>query len=229
MTTHTSPRPRSASWARPPLRRLAAGAALLLLLGACGSDDEPEPDDLAPAASSTSSSVAPSPSSEAEPASDELINPCDPAADPAETAVEGDVASFETPVLDVVALESRFVGVPPVLPTGPYGFRLVGAGDEFHELALIRVKAGEDRSVRQLIDATEAGGKADYRYLGGVVACPGLVSPEPLGVELEPGRYAMVDLVPVGTTPDLEGEDLLAAYENPSHYTQGMIAEFRVR
>lgn len=153
------------------------------------------------------------------------VNPCSPDATPEETALEGGPPVEGATIHDIRAVEYRFDGVPETITAGPHGFRLIGAGEELHELALVRV--GDDRPIDDLLNLPEPEQQTAIPYLGGVTACPGTTS-EPLGAELEPGRYALLCFVPVGTTPDLRGDDLLEAYEHAPHYTEGMIAEIVV-
>ncbi|MBA2281914.1 MAG: hypothetical protein H0W25_11890 [Acidimicrobiia bacterium] len=154
------------------------------------------------------------------------VNPCSPEAPAEETALEGEPAAPGAPITDVVAVDYAFEGVPETLPSGEHGFTLSGTGDEFHELALVRVD--DDRPVEEIFDLPESEQEAISEYLGGITACPGETSAEPLGASLEPGRYVLVCFVPVGTTPDLRGDALPAAYENPPHFTEGMVAELTV-
>ncbi len=182
-----------------------------MLAVACGDDNPP----------SANGSVTTVAEGEAE-----EINPCSPEAPPEETALEGDPVAVGAPITDIVATEYRFDEVPATLPAGPHGFRLIGEGEEFHELALIRVD--DDRPVVDLLELSEDEQEEATTYIGGVTACPGKTSPEALGVDLEPGRYTLLCFVPVGTSPDLEGDDLLDAYENDPHFTEGMVAEFTV-
>ncbi len=185
---------------------MCSALALAAGFGACGDDDKK--------AASPPTTVG------------ETINPCSPEADPEETALEGDAAPVGATIHHIRGLEYRFDGVPQRLPAGPHGFRLVGAGAEFHEMALVRVES--DRPVTELLDLPEKEQEKVIPYLGGVTACPGTTSAEAVGGNLTPGRYALVCFIPVGTTPDLRGADLLAAYEHAPHFTEGMIAEFTV-
>ncbi len=202
----------------PFLRTTAVALLMLSVLVACGDDSTNR------AESPSASSASPSTSNDT---TEEVINPCSPEASPDETALEGETAAPGTPMVDVKAHDEGYRGVPATLPAGPRGFRLVGAGDEFHEMALIRLQEGEKRSVLDLLDLHESTNKDPFEYVGGVTACPGDTS-EALGADLTPGRYALVCFVPAGTTPDLEGPELLAVYERPPHYQTGMLAEFVV-
>lgn len=156
---------------------------------------------------------------------EEDVNPCSPDAPPEETALEGESPTAGATIHDIRAVEYRFEDVPETLAAGQHGFRLIGAGEEFHELALVRVE--DDRLIEELLDLPESEQETAIPYLGGVTACPGTTS-EALGAELEPGRYALLCFVPVGTTPDLRSDYLLAAYENAPHFTEGMLAEITV-
>lgn len=202
----------------PTVPTVLVAAGLFASLAACG-DDDPTP-------SATAEATATSPPTSASEPADEEINPCSPEAPDEAVGLEGDPAEPGAPVIDVVAVEYAFEGVPATLPAGPHGFRLIGEGEEFHELALVRVD--DERPLAELLELPEDEQEEVTTYVGGVTACPQETSPEPLGADLTPGRYALLCFVPVGTTPDLEGDDLLAAYENAPHFVEGMVAEFSV-
>lgn len=189
---------------------LLLAAVASFAVAACGNDD--------PAAGGATTTTAAQETEEA-------VNPCSPEAPPEETALEGEPPAAGATIHDIRAVEYRFEDVPKTLPAGPHGFRVVGAGAEFHELALVRVE--DDRPIEELLDLPEEEQEKAIPYLGGVTACPGKTS-EALGAELSPGRYAFICFVPVGTTPDLRGADLLAAYEHAPHFAEGMVAEITV-
>ena len=191
-----------------PILFMAAGISLLA--GGCADDSKPN------ANSST----------EAAATEDEPVNPCAPEADAEGTAVEGSKAPGDAVIHDITAVEYEFQGAPSRLPAGPHGFRLRSAGTEFHELALVRVES--DRPVTELLELSEEEQEKAMPYVGGVTACPGATSPEAVGGVLEPGRYALLCFVPVGTTPQLRGKELLQAYENEPHLAHGMVAEITV-
>jgi hypothetical protein len=193
---------------RVPILFLIAG--ITLVAASCA--DPPQP---------RSDSAAGAGPSEKAPA-----NPCGPDADEEGSAVEGSKAPEDATIHDVTAVEYEFQGAPTRLAAGPHGFRLVSAGEEFHELALVRVDS--DQPVSDLLELPEDEQAKVMPYIGGVTACPGETSPDAVGGFLQPGRYALLCFVPTGTRPDLRGKDLLAAYENPPHFTHGMVAEILV-
>ena len=192
---------------RVPILFLAAGITL-----ASASCDESKPKDDA---------AASAPSTEEEP-----VNPCAPGADEEGSAVEGSKAPEGATIHDITAVEYEFRAAPAHLAPGPHGFRLVSAGKEFHELALVRVES--DRPVSELLELSEKEQEKLLPYIGGVTACPGKTSQDAVGGVLAPGRYALLCFVPVGTTADLRGKALLAAYEHAPHFTHGMVAEILV-
>lgn len=202
----------------PTVPTVLVAAGLFASLAACG-DDDPTP-------SATADATTTSPPTSAAGSADEEIKPCSSEAPAEAVGLEGDPAEPGAPIVDVVAVEYAFEGVPATLPAGPHGFRLIGEGEEFHELALLRVD--DERPIAELLELPEEEQEEVSTYIGGITACPQETSPEALGATLTPGRYALVCFVPVGTTPELRGDDLLAAYENAPHFAEGMVAELTV-
>lgn len=206
-------------------RRFAGVAVLVsILTAACADNNEGR----SPNAGDQGDEVSTEPTADDRAGGDDLpVNPCSPDAPAEETGLEGNPPKRGATIVAVSGHEYRFGGLDDSYPAGEYGFTLEGAGNEFHELALIRIADPERRSVAELLELPEDESEAVTEYVGGVTACPGSTS-EALGASLEPGRYALVCFVPVGTTPELEGAELAEAYENAPHFTEGMAHEFEV-
>lgn len=154
-------------------------------------------------------------------------NPCGPNAEAEDMGVEGRVPAPEAKVVDVTATDYAFEALETQYSPGEYGFRLLNKGQEFHELALVKVLDAQNRPVEELLSLPEPEQEAALEYIGGTVACPGQTS-ESVGAALKPGDYAVVCFVNVGLTPELpdtEQEDLM---KNPTHYSKGMLTEFVV-
>lgn len=191
-------------------------------LTGCGTDDAassapaPEP----------SSAAATGPTADEQSESEELRNPCDPEAPAEDLGLEGSPAPAGARIIAVTSLDHAFVGVPTRLEPGAYGFTLTGGDEELHELALVRRL--DDRPVEEAAALPGREQRRALEYLGGVTACPGETSPDPVGGVLGPGSYALICFIPLGTTTELEGEALLEAYGNDPHYTVGEVAVFEV-
>jgi hypothetical protein len=99
------------------------------------------------------------------------------------------------------------------------GFRFSNEGDEFHEMAIFRVKGD-----KPLAELSEEEAAERVVFVGLASAAPG--ESDAMFVRLKkPGRYAMVCSVPIGATTEEEAERA----EGPPHYTEGMLEEFRVK
>lgn len=208
-------------------RRVLAGLAVLTLTtiaAACGDDD----DDRA-AAPPTSTTTPASPTTEVVSTDehDGPVNPCDPSAPEDALALEGDRPAPDAVLVEVTAVDHEFLGIEPSYEPGQYGFRMTNEGDEVHEMAVLRIRDGETRTLDELLQLPESEAQQVTTYLGGAVACPGQTA-DPLGLELVPGRYVAMCFIPSGLTPDVpstaEGFDGLGA----PHFAQGMATEFRV-
>ena len=156
---------------------------------------------------------------------EEFENPCARDAPPEASALEGERPKEGATIVAVTGVEYAFQGIQDQYPAGNYGFELTNSGQQVHEIALVKVKAGETRSIAELMQLPEEEQEQAAEYVGGTVACPGDKA-EALGVELQSGRYSMVCFIPVGFTPETteqQAEDL-----GPPHFTQGMVKDFTV-
>lgn len=206
-TTHTT----------PTRRRAALAASCLLVLGlaaACGDDDD-----------STSSA----------------------AGDTTTTAVEGDATgtgheaaddSGDHPeVVEVTAVDYGFEGLPDMVPAGTR-LSLTNDGDEPHELVAMRIPDAETRSVEELLQLPQPelmavlGADAEPATVilsaHGTTDTPGAVVGD--GTLTEPGRYAIVCFLPVGSDDSILDPEADGPPESdaPPHITQGMFAELVV-
>ena len=127
--------------------------------------------------------------------------------------------------VDVTATEYAFDGIAESVPAGTTVFRFDNAGQEFHEVALMKVADGETRSAEELLALPEEEAMAVVTPAGFVFAPPGMGSY--ITAELEPGRYVALCFVPVGATPEaMAAGDALA--DAAPHFTHGMVTEFQV-
>jgi hypothetical protein len=128
--------------------------------------------------------------------------------------------------IDATAKDFEFEDVPDELEPGVALVRLTNEGDEFHEIAVFKIKDGEDRSIEDLLALPEEEAQELATAVGSTFAAPdkqGYTT-----IDLEPGRYGIVCFVPTGATPAaLESGEL--DEEAPPHFTKGMHGEFEVK
>jgi plastocyanin len=187
-------------------RRVAIGAACLITaigLSACGDDETAED---VPAATTAAAE--------------------DPTEDPTEEP------TGETIV--VTAVDYRFEGLPETVPAGTK-LSLVNEGGEPHELVAMRIPDDETRSIEELIKLPEeelgaifgAGEPATVILAAtGQTDLPGAVVGD--GTLSEPGRYAVVCFLPVGSDDSILESDGPPQGEAPPHAIHGMVAEVTV-
>lgn len=125
--------------------------------------------------------------------------------------------------VDVTATEYAFEGVPATSEGGPTSFEFDNDGAELHEMVLLRKRDGVTESFEELLQLPQEEAMSKVEFAGVAFAAPG----EQDGVnyvvtDLQPGEYAMVCFIPVGTTSEESFGD------GPPHFTQGMLAEFTV-
>jgi hypothetical protein len=125
--------------------------------------------------------------------------------------------------VSVTAVEYAFQGVPEMLEAGQTAFSFANDGGELHELAIFRINDGVETPLEELLQLPEEQQMRMSTPIGFGFAPPG--DSDNLFLDLEPGRYAMLCFLPVGSTPESDEEQVA---ENPPHFTQGMVAEFTV-
>jgi uncharacterized cupredoxin-like copper-binding protein len=132
-----------------------------------------------------------------------------------------DQCGFKT--VTVTAREYEFEGIPKTLRTGTVVFELQNEGSEVHEMAFGRIKG--DASLEALLELPEEERSRLNRIqeLGLRALAPPGESDVALVTFTRPGRYSIVDFVPVGTT------SLEADADGPPHHDEGMFAQFRVK
>jgi uncharacterized cupredoxin-like copper-binding protein len=120
-----------------------------------------------------------------------------------------DVQSTEVSLIDY-----GFEGLPGEVPAGLNVFVLENAGEEDHEMVLLK-KNDPEQSAEDILALPEEEAMQATTFVGFGMAAVG--ESGALDVNLEPGSYIAVCFFPVGG-----GED------GPPHFTEGMVAEFTV-
>jgi hypothetical protein len=127
--------------------------------------------------------------------------------------------------LDVTATNYKFDGIADSVSAGTTVMTFDNKGTEFHEMALVRIDEGEERSLEELLALPEDEVDSLITEKGFVLAPPGAQTYTT--ADLDPGRYVAICFVPVGATPEaLESGATLN--EEDGHFMHGMVAEFEV-
>jgi plastocyanin len=140
-------------------------------------------------------------------------------------------------VVEITAVDWGFEGLPESVEAGTK-LSLTNEGDEPHELVAIRIPDDEDRPVSELVQLPEDeladafGGEPMPTTVilaaTGSTDTPGAVMGD--GTLTEPGRYAIVCFLPLGSDdsildPEADGPP---ESDSPPHVSQGMFAELTV-
>lgn len=167
-----------------------------------------------------------------------VLAACGTGAEPTTTTVAPTTTTTRPPIVEVTATDYAFVGLPASVPAGT-GFRLVNESTtEVHELVAIRLPDDETRPVADLVQLPPEELGAFFPLVETVIIAP--PAEEGFAVEgdgslAEPGRYALICVIPTGADP---AEYLAAAAESeggppdvaggPPHIVNGMFAEIEV-
>jgi hypothetical protein len=147
----------------------------------------------------------------------------------------------EPATYNVAGVDYAFEGVPETVAAGS-DFTLTNeSAVEVHEIVLVRLPDGEDRSVEELLQLPPDDlMPLMMPGLVGVSAAPplaeGMVVHGTMTVN-EPGRYAMLCFIPTGADPDefmaaaaaAEGDGPPDVPGGPPHTVHGMFAQFTVQ
>lgn len=125
-------------------------------------------------------------------------------------------------VVEFTAVDYSYEGVPTSLAPGQTSFVMTNESEsgEAHEFALVKLRDDAELPLEEILALPEA--EADQyveTFAAGVFAPADRTSGSV--VDLEPGRWAYVCFLPVGST---EGED----GDGPPHFVEGMAGEFTV-
>lgn len=159
-------------------------------------------------------------------------------------------------VVDVLATEYQFGGLPSEVPAGPTVIRLTNEGEELHEIVLVQRLEGTTETAEELLALPEEEAFSKVAFINAAFAMPG--ESGAFVADLAPGDYIAVCFIPVGTTPEVFAEMMAApegtgmppmdsgmdmgsepagtevagsapaGSEPRAHYMEGMVQEFTV-
>lgn len=154
--------------------------------------------------------------------------------EPTTTTVAVDAEETEGETIEVTAVEYGFEGLPESVPAGTK-LSLRNDGAEPHELVAMRIPDEETRSLEELLQLPEeelgalfgaAEPAAVLLAAHGQTDVPGAVVGD--GTLTEPGRYAIVCFLPVGSDDSVLEAEGPPQSDAPPHAVQGMWAELLV-
>lgn len=123
---------------------------------------------------------------------------------------------------DAVATDYAFSGIEESYEPGPLSIDLTNAGDEVHELLVLKVKDGVEETAEELIQLSEEEAFAKVDFAGAIdPIAPG--DDDYVVIDLEPGRYVVSCFLPEGAV-DMDHLDA----EGMPHALSGMVAELTV-
>lgn len=213
--------------ARPALILVAATAMVGAV--ACGEDEEPEADATTAATTEATATTA---ATEAATATAEATEEATATSEATETA------SGES--IEVTGVDYAFEGLPETIEAGTTLTFVNGSEGEFHEMVVIAIPDGEERSVEELVALPPEESDAIFANVEPAlvaVAMPGEPGMPVLGdgTISEAGRYAVVCFIPTGADPEAVAAAMQSGGEGPPeleggapHVANGMWAELTV-
>lgn len=130
----------------------------------------------------------------------------------------GENCDVET--LDVTAVDYGFEGLPDELSTGYTVVTFTNEGQEQHEMFALRFNDGTTESLEEIVELPEDEVFSKITPVNATWALPGTSDTVSWNLT-EPGRYAIVCFIPVGSVGESEGD-------GPPHFAEGMVREFTV-
>ena len=140
-------------------------------------------------------------------------------------------------MIEVIAADYRFEGLPDTIEAGTR-LSVENEGREPHELVAMRIPDSETRSVEELLALPQEelfavfGGEPEPATV--ILAAPGETdTPGPVvgdGTLSEPGRYAILCFIPVGSDPSVLDPEAEGPPQSdaPPHAVHGMWDEVTV-
>jgi hypothetical protein len=160
---------------------------------------------------------------------------------PAEAApvADGQTVPAEPTTIEVTAVDFEFQNLPERVPVGTKLTLVNNAPTELHELVAFRLPDDEDRSVEELLSQPFEELVAMFEAeepAAVLLAAPGgeQIAAVGDGTLTEPGRYAILCIIPTGVEPEAylaaaaESEGPPQVEAGPPHIAHGMFAELIV-
>jgi hypothetical protein len=134
--------------------------------------------------------------------------------------------------IDVAAVDWAFGGIPLEVPAGRVAFRLTNLGDEYHEMGILRRLEGATQSWEEIapgVMTEEESAMEQVAWVGHALS-PNGDTPGFAFVNLEPGEYAAICYMPIGSTQDMTLDEVLAMAggDYDAHWQHGMLQQFIV-
>jgi uncharacterized cupredoxin-like copper-binding protein len=130
----------------------------------------------------------------------------------------GENCDVET--IDATAVDYGFEGVPAELSTGYHVVTFSNEGQEQHEMFALRFNEGTTETIEEILELPEDEAFGKITPINAAFAPPGESETVSWNLD-EPGRYAILCFLPVGSVGETEGD-------GPPHFTEGMVQEFTV-
>jgi plastocyanin len=142
--------------------------------------------------------------------------------------------------IEVTGVDYGYSGVPELVESGAELTFVNDSSGEVHEIVLMKIADGEERSIQELLELPEEESESLAEFQGVLVALPGENGANPEGegdsiTVTEAGRYALICFIPQGADPAVVEEAMAGGGEGPPdmgdgtpHAFLGMVAEFEV-
>lgn len=130
----------------------------------------------------------------------------------------GENCDVET--LDVTAVDYVFEGIPDELSAGYTVVTFSNEGQEQHEMFALRFNDDTTESLEEIAELPEEEVFSKITPVNATWALPGTSDTVSWNLA-EPGRYAVVCFISVGSVGETEGD-------GPPHFAEGMVREFTV-
>ena len=122
--------------------------------------------------------------------------------------------------MDVTATDYEYDGIPTELSVGYTVTDFTNDGQEQHEMFAFRINDGVTESLDEIFAMSEDEAIGKITPVNATFASPGNSDVGSWNLE-QPGNYAVVCFIPVGSVGETEGD-------GPPHFTEGMVQEFTV-
>ena len=114
--------------------------------------------------------------------------------------------------IDVAAVDWAFGGIPLEVPAGRVAFRLTNLGTEYHEMGILRRLDGATQSWEEMapgVMTEEESAMEQVEWVGHAWSPNGDTTGFAF-VNLEPGEYAAICFMPIGSTQDMTEDEVFA-------------------